>query len=87
MTIPVRLRGKGYYTDNDEPERRRAHGIDQLKKSYAEGGAYNEFGPKPDAAKDYDLLNRMKPRRSPEIETLRKIVTGYSEKVRKKGKR
>lgn len=65
MTMPVKFRRpKRVYTDNDEVARGRARGIDQLRKSYAAGGYYNDIDsqPPPDdqAQKDYDVMARVR---------------------------
>lgn len=65
MTIPPqRMLGKrrGFYSDNDEPQRRRAHDVDQLRKAYAAGGAQNDDGSIPSAEKDFDTLMRIRRR-------------------------
>ena len=82
MTLPIRFPGRRY-TDNDEPARRRARDIARLEKSYTQGSAYSdiESPSKPNATKDYDLFNRIRPSRG----AMTQIVSGYSEKVRKRG--
>jgi hypothetical protein len=65
MPLPYKFRRpqpKGRYTDNDETARTRARGIDQLRRSYATGGYYDDITSKPppddQAQKDYDMLAR-----------------------------
>ena len=62
MTIPVKFKGRGRYTDNDEPERRRAHDIAGFKKLYEAGGAQNDDSSIPSAEKDFDTLQRLRRR-------------------------
>lgn len=88
MTMPVKFRGKRY-SDNDEAARRRARGISQLGKSYAQGAAYSDIdessttAERLDATKDYDMMSRIRPSGA----AMKQVVSSYSEKVRKKGKR
>lgn len=84
MTIPLRFKSnkRGYYTDNDEPERRRAHDVAAMDKAYKEGGAQSDYATKFDPGADYKTLSRI--RRAPAPSTMKRVVQSYSDLIRKK---
>jgi hypothetical protein len=79
MTAPIRF-PRGRFTDNDEVGRTKARNVQKLGKSYEEGSAYSDIdetsttAEKLNAAKDYDMLSRIrKPRVSYPLPTKPKV--------------